>query len=28
MSLDLALKPEQVSEGLTVTTKICRRQDI
>src|SRR5690606_12213322 len=28
MSLDLELKPEQVTEGLTVTTKICRRQDI
>ncbi|MBC7184052.1 MAG: hypothetical protein H5U30_10855, partial [Marinobacter sp.] len=28
MSLDLELKPEQVSEGLTVTAKICRRQDI
>jgi len=28
MSLDLELKPEEVTEGLTVTTKICRRQDI
>ncbi|MBW0148539.1 oxidoreductase [Marinobacter sp. CAU 1620] len=28
MSLDLELKPEQVSDGLTVTTKVCRRQDI
>ncbi|KMQ75509.1 alginate O-acetyltransferase AlgX-related protein [Marinobacter subterrani] len=28
MSLDLELEPEQVSEGLTVTAKICRRQDI
>lgn len=28
MSLDLELKPEQVSEGLTVIAKICRRQDI
>lgn len=28
MSLDLELKPEQVSEGLTVTAKICRRQDV
>ncbi len=28
MSLDLDLKPEDVSEGMTVTTKVCRRQDI
>lgn len=28
MSLDLELKPTQVSEGLSVTAKICRRQDI
>ncbi|WP_258546069.1 alginate O-acetyltransferase AlgX-related protein [Marinobacter pelagius] len=28
MSLDLALEPEQVTEGLTVTAKICRRQEI
>ena len=28
MSLDLELEPEQVSEGLTVTAKVCRRQDI
>ncbi|WP_417565675.1 alginate O-acetyltransferase AlgX-related protein [Marinobacter sp.] len=28
MSLDLELKPEQVSEGLTVTAKICQRQDV
>lgn len=27
MSLDLELKPEQVSDGLTVTAKVCRRQD-
>lgn len=28
MSLDLELKPEQVSDGLTVTTRLCKRQDI
>lgn len=28
MSLDLDLKPEQVSDGLTVTAKLCRRQDV
>lgn len=28
MSLDLELKPEQISDGLSVTAKVCRRQDI
>ncbi|MEE3118327.1 alginate biosynthesis protein AlgX [Marinobacter sp.] len=28
MSLDLELEPEQVSEDLTVTARVCRRQDI
>ncbi|MDX1456349.1 MAG: alginate biosynthesis protein AlgX [Marinobacter sp.] len=28
MSLDLELKPEQVSDGLTVTARLCPRQDI
>lgn len=28
MSLDLEVEPEQISEGLTVTAKICRRQDV
>ncbi|WP_235937751.1 alginate O-acetyltransferase AlgX-related protein [Marinobacter caseinilyticus] len=27
MSLDLELEPAQVSEGMTVTAKVCRRQD-
>ncbi len=28
MSLDLKLKPEQVTDGLTVTARICRRQGL
>ena len=28
MSLDLDLKPEQITDDLTVTAKVCRRQDL